>query len=175
MALAAELRIPVAPVSDGPAVAELRAGACARGSLVDDPTGTFRVPAPSVDDRRRGVARRRARARAWASTPARSCPARRSRRRPRAAELPLHGVKVLDLTAWWAGPSASAMLAALGADVVHVESVTRADGMRFTSGVSVDRDDWWEYSALFHASNTNKRDLTLDLAAARGPRRSRCA
>jgi len=80
----------------------------------------------------------------------------------------LQGVKVVDLTAWWAGPSASAMLAALGADVVHVESVTRADGMRYTSGVSTDRDDWWEYSALFHTSNTNKRDLTLDLTRAEG-------
>ena len=60
------------------------------------------------------------------------------------------------------------MLAALGADVVHVESVTRADGMRYTSGVSVDRDHWWEYSALFHTSNTNKRDLTLDLARPEG-------
>jgi crotonobetainyl-CoA:carnitine CoA-transferase CaiB-like acyl-CoA transferase len=60
------------------------------------------------------------------------------------------------------------MLAALGADVVHVESVTRADGMRYTSGVSTDRDDWWEFSALFHTSNTNKRDLTLDLTRAEG-------
>ena len=77
-------------------------------------------------------------------------------------------MKVLDLTAWWAGPSASAMLAALGADVIHVESVTRPDGMRFTSGVSTDRDNWWDYSALFHVSNTNKRDLTLDLARPEG-------
>jgi crotonobetainyl-CoA:carnitine CoA-transferase CaiB-like acyl-CoA transferase len=60
------------------------------------------------------------------------------------------------------------MLAALGADVIHVESVTRPDGMRFTSGVSTDRDNWWDYSALFHVSNTNKRDLTLDLARPEG-------
>ena len=43
VALAAELRIPVAPVSDGPAVATFEQ-AVARGSLVDDPTGTYRVP-----------------------------------------------------------------------------------------------------------------------------------
>jgi crotonobetainyl-CoA:carnitine CoA-transferase CaiB-like acyl-CoA transferase len=166
VALAAELRIPVAPVSDGPAVAGFEQ-AVARGSLVDDPTGTFRVP------------RRPWKIDGEVSPPPRPAPrlgehtgavVARPPKLPasRAGELPLAGVKVVDLTAWWAGPSASAMLAALGADVVHVESVTRADGMRYTSGVSVDRDDWWEYSALFLTSNTNKRDLTLDLTRPEG-------
>ncbi len=166
VALAAELRIPVAPVSDGPAVATFEQ-AVARGSLVDDPTGTFRVP------------RRPWKIDGEVSPPPRPAPrlgehtgtvVPRPPKPPatRDAELPLQGIQVLDLTAWWAGPSASAMLAALGADVIHVESVTRADGMRYTSGVSVDRDSWWEYSALFHTSNTNKRDLTLDLLSAEG-------
>ena len=166
VALAAELRIPVAPVSDGPAVTTFEQ-AVARGSLVDDPTGTFRVP------------RRPWKIDGEVSPPPRPSPrlgehtgsvVPRTPKPPasHAAELPLQGIKVVDLTAWWAGPSASAMLAALGADVVHVESITRADGMRYTSGVSVDRDDWWEYSALFHTSNTNKRDLTLDLMRPEG-------
>ncbi len=166
VALAAELRIPVAPVSDGPAVVAFEQGV-ARGSLVDDPTGTFRVP------------RRPWKIDGEVSPPPRPAPRlgehtgtvfARPPKAPasRAGELPLAGVKVVDLTAWWAGPSASAMLAALGADVVHVESVTRADGMRYTSGVSADRDNWWEYSALFLTSNTNKRDLTIDLARPEG-------
>ena len=53
VALAAELRIPVAPVSDGPAVAEFEQGV-ARGSLVDDPTGDVPGTAPAVAHRRRG-------------------------------------------------------------------------------------------------------------------------
>jgi crotonobetainyl-CoA:carnitine CoA-transferase CaiB-like acyl-CoA transferase len=166
VALAAELRIPVAPVCDGPAVVEFEQ-AVVRGSFVDDPTGTYRVPrrswridgegsppphpAPRLGEHTGTVVPR-------APKPAAARP----------AALPLRGVRVLDLTAWWAGPSASAMLAALGADVIHVESVTRPDAMRFTSGVSTDRENWWDYSALFHTSNTNKRDLTLDLARPEG-------
>jgi crotonobetainyl-CoA:carnitine CoA-transferase CaiB-like acyl-CoA transferase len=166
VALAAELRIPVAPVNDGPAVVEFEQGQ-ARGSLVDDPTARFRVPTRSWRIDGEG---------APPPSPAPRLGEHTGTIRPRPAKaaatsertLPLHGVKVLDLTAWWAGPSAAAMLAALGADVIHVESVTRPDGMRFTSGVSTDRDNWWDYSALFLTSNTNKRDLTLDLARPEG-------
>ena len=166
VALAAELRIPVAPVSDGPAVADLEQ-ANARGSLFDDPSGTFRVPRRPwrIDGELAPPPRPAPRLGEHTGTVVPRPPKPPATHGP---ELPLHGVKVVDLTAWWAGPSASAMLAALGADVVHVESVTRADGMRYTSGVSTDRDDWWEFSALFHTSNTNKRDLTLDLTRAEG-------
>jgi crotonobetainyl-CoA:carnitine CoA-transferase CaiB-like acyl-CoA transferase len=166
VALAAELRIPVAPVSDGPAVADLEQ-ANARGSLFDDPSGTFRVPRRPwrIDGELAPPPRPAPRLGEHTGTVLPRPPKPPATHGP---ELPLHGVKVVDLTAWWAGPSASAMLAALGADVVHVESVTRADGMRYTSGVSTDRDDWWEFSALFHTSNTNKRDLTLDLTRAEG-------
>ena len=166
VALAAELRIPVAPVSDGPAVADLEQ-ANARGSLFDDPSGTFRVPRRPwrIDGELAPPPRPAPRLGEHTGTVVPRAPKPPATHGP---ELPLQGVKVVDLTAWWAGPSASAMLAALGADVVHVESVTRADGMRYTSGVSPDRDEWWEYSALFHASNTNKRDLTLDLTRPEG-------
>src|SRR5215207_2255223 len=166
VALAAELRIPVAPVNDGPAVVEFEQGT-ARGSLVDDPTGTFRVPTRSWRIDGEGAPPPSPAPRLGEHT---GTIVPRPPKIPATHErtLPLDGVKVLDLTAWWAGPSAAAMLAALGADVIHVESVTRPDGMRFTSGVSTDRDNWWDYSALFLTSNTNKRDLTLDLARPEG-------
>jgi crotonobetainyl-CoA:carnitine CoA-transferase CaiB-like acyl-CoA transferase len=166
VALAAELRIPVAPVCDGPAVVEFEQ-AKARGSIVDDPSGTFRVPRRSwrIDGEGAPPPERAPRLGEHTGTITPRPPKAPAQHGP---ELPLQGVKVLDLTAWWAGPSAAAMLAALGADVVHVESVTRPDGARFTSGVSPKTDNWWDYSGLFLISNTNKRDLTLDLGRPEG-------
>src|SRR5262249_38177699 len=83
---------------------------------------------------------------------------------PVPGERPLAGIRVVDFTAFWAGPFATAWLAALGADVVKVEAVQRPDGIRFSAAVSP-RDDpaFYEKSALFHASNLGKRGITLDL------------
>lgn len=84
------------------------------------------------------------------------------------AELPLHGVRIVDLTAFWAGPAATHLLAAFGADVVKVESIQRPDGIRYSGGMRTDVDDWWEYGWVFHAMNTNKRSVTLDLGSEEG-------
>ncbi|HVU72855.1 MAG TPA: CoA transferase [Mycobacteriales bacterium] len=81
---------------------------------------------------------------------------------------PLAGLRVTDLTAFWAGPSASSMLAALGADVIHVESVQRPDGMRFSSAKPPGEPGWYEWSAGFQHNNANKRGITLDLGDPRG-------
>jgi len=82
--------------------------------------------------------------------------------------LPLDGVRVVDFTAFWAGPSASHLLAALGADVVKVESVQRPDGMRFAGGQKEGAERWWELSWVFHAVNVNKRSVTIDLGRPEG-------
>ena len=78
---------------------------------------------------------------------------------------PLVGITVLDFTAFWSGPAATAWLVAMGADVIKVESGRRPDGIRMSSGVRPDQDErYYEMSALFHAVNLGKRGITLDLA-----------
>jgi len=160
---ASALRIPVAYVNSGATVQDSEHFR-ARGVFVDDPTGTFRMPrrpwqldfeppppprpAPALGEHTASV-------RPWSRE--RVTPAGPRR-------LPLEGVRVLDLTAWWAGPSSCHMLACLGADVIHVESVQRIDNMRLTGGMFAGAGgDWWEMSSFFMCVNTNKRGLTLDL------------
>ena len=81
---------------------------------------------------------------------------------------PLDGVRVLDVTAFWAGPSATQYLATLGADVIKVESVQHPDPMRFNVSVSPKTERWWEQGYLFLSANLNKRGITLNLGDDRG-------
>jgi crotonobetainyl-CoA:carnitine CoA-transferase CaiB-like acyl-CoA transferase len=87
---------------------------------------------------------------------------------PASGPLPLAGIRVIDCTAWWAGPAAGAALAMLGADVIKVESVTRPDLMRYASTKPPKVDEWWEWSPLFHGGNVGKRAITLDLTRPEG-------
>ncbi|MGX1809138.1 CoA transferase [Nocardia sp. NPDC055321] len=82
--------------------------------------------------------------------------------------LPFRGLRVLDLTTFWAGPSCTHYLAMLGAEVVHVESAQRPDGTRLVAGVPLSEDQWWERSPIFTGLNTNKRGLTLDFRSDQG-------
>ena len=83
-------------------------------------------------------------------------------------QLPFEGVRVLDMTSFWAGPSCTHVLAQLGAEVIHVESTARPDGTRLIAGVPITEEQWWERSPIFSGLNTNKKSVTLDIRKPRG-------
>jgi crotonobetainyl-CoA:carnitine CoA-transferase CaiB-like acyl-CoA transferase len=166
--LASLLRIPVAPLGDGRSLPQLDHFK-ERNVYVEHPAGFVqpRIPyslemaplrplgaAPKLDQHGAEV-----KAECGSQRPA-----------VRSAEggpaLPLAGLRVVDLTAFWAGPFATALLADLGADVVKVESIQRPDGMRFAGAIRKDR--LWEWSPVFHGANPGKRSVTLQLDSAEG-------
>lgn len=173
------LRIPVAPIGNGANLPEFEQFA-QRGVYVPHPGGEFiqpRVPyrssshpsvafgpAPYLGQHTQEVLEQ------LAADPASSSSARRKGTDPTAAPdaLPLEGVRVVDMTAFWAGPYGALVLATLGADVIHIESVQRPDGMRFGSVRTPDDDQWWEYGPTFHHANVGKRSVTLDLTRSEG-------
>jgi crotonobetainyl-CoA:carnitine CoA-transferase CaiB-like acyl-CoA transferase len=170
------LRIPVAPVNDGRSVRE-HEQLVARGVFQRAPSGRFEQPRPPYRLDGESPPAPRPAPRLGEHTgriEAREPREARAIREPSALSLggeralPLAGLRVLDLTAWWAGPSATHMLACLGADVIHVEAIQRLDGMRMLGGAFRGRERWWERSAFFLAANANKRGLTLDLTQAAG-------
>jgi crotonobetainyl-CoA:carnitine CoA-transferase CaiB-like acyl-CoA transferase len=88
--------------------------------------------------------------------------------RRRMGPLPLAGVTVVDLTAFWAGPACTHQLATLGADVIKVESPSRPDGMRFATVRPPTEPDWMEYGPTFHGTNPGKRSVTIDFSKPEG-------
>ncbi|WP_101946354.1 CoA transferase [Mycobacterium sp. 3519A] len=171
--LATAFRIPNAPVANGANVESLD-HFVERKSFVRNPRDGFTQPAPPyrttpdvlrapqpaprlgehTDHYRRNgqMGRRKARNHTQMSVSA----------------LPFEGLRVVDMTTFWAGPSCTHMLAMLGAEVIHVESTRRPDGTRLIAGIPITEDQWWEKSPIFSGLNTNKKGLTLDLQSAAG-------
>jgi crotonobetainyl-CoA:carnitine CoA-transferase CaiB-like acyl-CoA transferase len=85
------------------------------------------------------------------------------------SELPLAGLRVVDLTLFWAGPLPSAIFADLGAEVIKVESIQHLDPFRaYAVPGDASRERAHERSPLFNALNRNKLGLTLDLSSEDG-------
>ncbi|ADG05994.1 CaiB/BaiF CoA transferase family protein [Kyrpidia tusciae] len=78
------------------------------------------------------------------------------------AKGPLTGLRILDFTTNISGPSATAILADLGADVIKIERVSKGDDARHMS------PQWNGESAYFLAINRNKRSMALDFTKPEG-------
>lgn len=171
------LRIPVAPICNGETVqtheqlvarhvygpdAEGRFVRPRRPYRIDDEDPPAPEPAPRLGEHTASAAFT---ARTEATVPE---PGGQASPEPDAA-LPLAGLRVLDMTAWWAGPSATSVFATFGAEVIHLESAGRPDGMRMVGGMLAGHySEWWEASVHFLHANSNKLGMTLDLSKPRG-------
>jgi crotonobetainyl-CoA:carnitine CoA-transferase CaiB-like acyl-CoA transferase len=169
VALAAARRLPCAPVGNGatlPTVDQL----VTRGCFEHDGTASFRQPRPPA---------RLSRVATRAATPAAAVGSSdadeilagagaSARITVGSWPLPLAGVRVFDMTSFWAGPAASQILAAFGADVIKVESIQRPDGTRLGTSYGVTGERAWERAPLYHGCNTGKRGITLDLTRPEG-------
>ncbi|MFI0820083.1 CaiB/BaiF CoA transferase family protein [Streptomyces sp. NPDC021098] len=80
----------------------------------------------------------------------------------RSTQLPLHGVRVLELGNYIAGPTAGRLLADFGAEVIKIERPHTGDELR----------NWRLYagdvSMFFRTINRNKKSVVLDLKTDRG-------
>ncbi|WP_338183572.1 CoA transferase [Jatrophihabitans sp.] len=165
--LAQALRIPAAPVANGATIPQVDQFE-ALGCYVPDPRGGFLrpdvhytlgsgagrrpfTPAPRLGDDTRGIV---------------DHPDRPTRHR--AGSLPLSGIRIADFTAFWAGPLVGQILAGLGADVIHVESPRRPDGMRFQAVHGLADEDWWHWTPHYHVANANKQNVTIDMQSPEG-------
>jgi crotonobetainyl-CoA:carnitine CoA-transferase CaiB-like acyl-CoA transferase len=172
--LASAFRIPNSPVGNGENVTAMD-HFLARGSFVTNPRDGFTQPAhpyrlapaelrspepaPRLGEHTevyRGA--RTALASQRQGSPADAVPNR----------LPFSGLRVLDMTTFWAGPSCTHVLALLGAELIHLESTPRPDGTRLIAGIPASVDQWWERSPIFSGLNTNKKSLTLDFQTEQG-------
>jgi crotonobetainyl-CoA:carnitine CoA-transferase CaiB-like acyl-CoA transferase len=178
--LSSAFRIPNAPVGNGATVTTFEQFV-ERGTFVDNPRDGFTQPGPPYR-----ATPPLARAPEPAPRLGEHTDAYRSRVRSEGREireittrnaisrslpsegLPFEGLRVLDMTSFWAGPSCTHVLAMLGAEVIHVESTARPDGTRLIAGVPITEDQWWERSPIFSGLNTNKKSVTLDIRTPRG-------
>ena len=82
---------------------------------------------------------------------------------PEDMDLPLEGVRVLDLSRVFAGPLCGQVLADFGAEVIKVEHPSRGDDTR-DWGMRIGATETTYYNSM----NRNKRSITLNLQTPQG-------
>ncbi|HTK64620.1 MAG TPA: CoA transferase [Pseudonocardia sp.] len=158
VAAAAKLRIPAAPVV-GPEAVLTHEQVVDRGLIVDSPDGGFRQPVgPYLIDGVRPSPRPGAAFTGWEPREGATVPDGR----------PLAGIRVLDCTSVFAGPSAAQVLCYLGAEVIHVESGERIDAGRAIVGPLTGAESWWECAGMFLSNNRDKLGVAVSLGAEEG-------
>jgi crotonobetainyl-CoA:carnitine CoA-transferase CaiB-like acyl-CoA transferase len=171
--LATAFRIPNAPVANGANVESLD-HFLARGSFISNPRDGFTQPGPPYRMQPAQLRAPQPAPRLGEHTDQYRRNGRMGRKKAgfdaqtSVSALPFEGLRVLDMTTFWAGPSCTHMLAMLGAEVIHIESTRRPDGTRLIAGIPITEDQWWEKSPIFSGLNTNKKGLTLNLQSAAG-------
>ncbi|SJL07690.1 related to alpha-methylacyl-coa racemase [Armillaria ostoyae] len=96
-----------------------------------------------------------------------------ARNEPGGIPPPLKGIKILDLTRVLAGPTATMLLADLGADVIKVEQCGKGDDTRTWNPpsaplLSTADQSLPPESAYFLAVNRNKRSITINFKSDEG-------
>ncbi len=85
------------------------------------------------------------------------------------SEMPLAGVRVIDLGTAAIGPTTTRLLVMMGAEVIKVESLTRLDTVRFGSHADdIVEGRFWETGGRHIWSDGGKLSITLDLENPKG-------
>ncbi len=131
--------------------------------LLEQGTGTLARPRGRVPAGRGGHdhLRRRRRDPAFGDRPARARLPAAMNAALHTAELPLHGIRVLEYAQYVAGPFAGMLLADLGADVIKIEPPAGDAWRRYEPFAEGE-------SRYFYALNRNKRSVVLDLKDGEG-------
>lgn len=103
------------------------------------------------------------------------------------ADLPLQGIRVIDITVVWAGPGCTSLLGDLGAEVIRIEDVhhfpnstrglaphlsrEQAAGAGYIGGAYPDSDPGaqpYNRHAMFNSHGRNKKSVTMNLRDPQG-------
>jgi benzylsuccinate CoA-transferase BbsF subunit len=82
----------------------------------------------------------------------------------------LDGIRILDLTMVYAGPTGSKVLADMGAEVIKIEAAQRSDVFTRSNVYPENepKEENWNRGSFFHSLNAGKYGITLNLGSEKG-------